>query len=174
MDHPVRETLRKSEGLRWLPRLMALAAAGVVAVIYMLLPPQSWWAGSGFDTDPGNFVRKHAIDYPLCAAWPTGSGTMPRLNASHVTSRIGLLRGANESNFALLLPRSAQVTAVYCASASSSRAMSECSLTRCAPPVRALVEDNLYTHGRGIIFSFKNRAARADPSTHVGFWVVWH
>jgi len=173
MDHPVRGTLRRPDGSRWLPRLVALAAACAVAIIFMLLPPPSWWAGSGFGSDPGNFIRKHAIDYPLCAAWPAGSIAMPRLSTSHVESRTGLLNGADEGNFALLLPKSARVTAVYCASAAPSHPLSECSLTRCAPPVRALVEDNLYTHGRGIIFSFRNRTARADPSTHVGFWVVW-
>lgn len=174
MDHPIRAMLRRPDGPRWLPRLAALVIAGLAAVIITIMPPPSWWAGSGFDTDPGNFIRKHAIDYPLCAAWPPGSTALPRLNAVRVASRTGLLRGADESNFALLLPKSAQVTAVYCAASAPSRALSECSLTRCAPPVRALVEDNLYRHGRGIIFSFRNRAAHADPSTHVGFWVVWH
>jgi hypothetical protein len=173
MDHPVRDRLMKPEQRRWSTRLYGAFAALLIAGASLFLAPPTWWARSGFETNPGTFERKFAADYPLCASWPAGSGTAPKLHFAQIAARTGTLNGAEEKNFAVLLPKTALVTAVYCAAAPRSGALQECSSARCTPPTSALVEDNLFTNGRGIIFSFRNKAMNPDDHAHVGFWVAW-
>jgi hypothetical protein len=76
-------------------------------------------------------------------------------------------------NFAVLLPKSAQVTVIYCAAAAAPAVPAECTNAYCPESIRAQADDSLYTKGRGVIFNVRNLTAEPDHRTNVGFWVTW-
>jgi hypothetical protein len=158
---------RKSWSVRWL-----IAAAAPLPIMALLsFSPVSWWKQSGFESYPGTFVRVGDDDYRFCRPW--GKQFPAKDRSIQMTARFGSVTGRQESNFAVLLPQDARVTAIYCGAALAESGLSECSSRRCIPPVHAQVEDGVYTRGRGIVFSFRARAAKPGQRTDVGFWVMW-
>jgi hypothetical protein len=96
----------------------------------------SWWAKSGFAQNPGYLVTENQINYPVCEPWTGHSNEA----GHHVTA-------ANSQ--AVLLPRTANVTKVYCESAGGEVSFS----------------DSTYTRGRALTLTSAN---------DVRYWVVWN
>jgi hypothetical protein len=170
----------KPPHLNWAGRPEARLARGLIAAAATLpilallsFSPMSWWKQSGFTSYPGTFVRVAGDDYRLCRPWSRQFPQTRQDPSLKVTARFGTVLGRQESNFAVLLPKAAQVTAIYCGAAPVSSPLSECSGAHCAEPLKAQVEDGVYTLGRGVIFSIRTKAASPGQRTNVGFWVMW-
>ena len=153
--------------------LLIAILASLPLLALMSRTPASWWVQSGFETYPGTYVRMTSDNYGLCRPWREPTPGAHRSQGLHVTSRFGELSGAEESNFAALIPANAHVTAIYCASAPATSPLADCSVLRCPMPMHIQVEDSIFTLGRGVVFSFRNKAARPGQQTKVGFWIEW-
>jgi len=155
----------------WILRGLIAAIAALPAIAYLSWTPASWWERSGFLAYPGTFVRLGDNHYRLCRPWPkTG------LSADHVehfAARRGWIAGRQDFNLAVLLPKTAQVTAIYCGAAPAPSAPTECTNAHCPEGIHALVDDSVYTRGRGVIFNIRDLTARPSQRTNVGFWVIW-
>ncbi len=162
----------------------AFVVAGIAATWFvfssLMTPP--WWAQSGLPADPGNFVARLPVDYPFCADWSVSeNGVMhdqmmadlkrPGVQVTTATTADAVPAGGR-TNLGLLLPRSAKILKVYCASAADQSAMLECSGARCSPPMSTLVEDNDHRRGRALIVTFLNPLASAPP-VRGHLWVIW-
>jgi hypothetical protein len=170
--HPVPGAERRKS--RWLLHGLvgALALAPILAL--MSFTPDSWWRRNGFTEYPGTFVRVSDNDYRLCRPWGAGGSQPPHRNpALRMTERQGSVLGGAEANFAVLLPKSAHIDAIYCGAALSPAALSECSGKSCAEPMRIIVDDGQYTGGRGVILGFQAGRAKPRERIAVGFWVLW-
>src|SRR6202000_746140 len=106
--------------------------------------------------------------YPLCRPWRDPIPGAHQEAGTHLTTRFGTLNGGFEHNFAVLLPPNAQVTAIYGATAPAGKPLADCSVLKCPVPAHAQVEDSIYTRGRGVIFSFRNKDAKPGNSTKGG------
>jgi hypothetical protein len=167
------EAIMKPGKNPWPVRALIAGVGTLPLLALMAVTPMSWWKQSGFTSYPGTYVRMRSGNYWLCRPW---NGRMPesRKDAqTKMTARFGTVTGTKESNFAVLLPRTARVTAIYCGAAPASHTLGECAGTHCALPAHFQVEDGLYTLGRGVIFSVRMRAAKPDSRSDVGFWVAW-
>ena len=151
--------------------LAAITAAALTVTVFRYLEPRSWWAQSGLPSDPGNFVAMRKVDYPVCAPW-RGAMAGALRSAAHVetaTARAVDPKGAGV-NLGFLLPKTARIAAVYCATVGNAGKAAECSTEGCDPPVRALVMDSLYTRGRALVVTLIGRGARPAD---VRLWVIW-
>jgi hypothetical protein len=159
------------------PRASATALIAAIAPLpilaLMVLAPISWWKASGFIAYPGTYVRAAPDNYWLCRPWPRHALPAPQDSSTRMATRFGSVFGAKQSNFAVLLPRSAHVTAIYCGAAPPSSPLAECSGSHCAQPANFQVEDGIYTLGRGVTFSVRAKTADPDRRTDVGFFVMW-
>jgi hypothetical protein len=151
--------------------LIAIAATAPILAL-MSYTPGSWWRRNGFTDYPGTFVRVSENDYRLCRPW--GGARPPHKDpALRVTGRLGSVAGGEEANFAVLLPASAHIDAIYCGAAPSPAPLQECSGNRCAAAMHIIVDDGQYTRGRGVILGFEARKADPGRQIAVGFWVLW-
>jgi len=159
------------------PRALALAliaaAAPLPILALMYLAPMSWWKASGFLAYPGTYVRISPDNYWLCRPWPRRGLPVPQDSSTHMATRFGSVFGDRQGNFAVLLPQTAEVTAIYCGDAMPSSPLAECSGTHCAQPANFQIEDGIYTLGRGVTFSVRAKTANPAQRTDVGFWVMW-
>lgn len=165
-------------GLRsWLIRIGAgLATLVLIALAgYALMPTSLWWQHAGFDSDPGLFVRKEAIEYRTCAPW---SGWSQR--EAHAadgwswTSRtISVAPPATTSDAGILLPKDAAIGAVYCGSTTVAGVTTECSLEGCDFPATMTLDDDLYTKGRALTFALASQAADGRRGQVFHLWVKW-
>jgi hypothetical protein len=155
----------------WPVRALIAVAAPLPLLALMVLAPLSWWKASGFLTYPGTYVRVAPDNYWLCRPWPRHA--LPVVRGTLVATRFGSVLGAEQTNFAVLLPQTARVTAIYCGDAAPSSPLLECSGTHCAQPAHFQVEDGIYTLGRGVTFSVRAKTSNPAQRTNVGFWVMW-
>ena len=168
------ESIMKPKRWPWLARVLAAIIAAIPILALMNLTPMSWWKQSGFDTYPGTYVRMTGDAYWICKPWNGRTPETRKDAATKMATAFGTVTGQVESNFAVLLPRTARVTAVYCGAAAPSHPLAECAGTHCAEPAHFQIEDGVYTLGRGVIFSARMKSAKPDQATKVGFWVMWH
>jgi hypothetical protein len=147
--------------------LSALAFAAFV--VNTLLSPPRWWQLSGLETDPGNFVAQRPVDYPVCAPWQDRTADFARREwqmTEAVTARA--IGGGDAINLGVLLPKSARVLKIYCATGTD-----ECSWASCDPPLTFLAMDSLYTRGRTLIMTMSNQSPRKGQKAQVHLWVFW-
>jgi len=155
----------------WILRGLIAAIAALPALAYLSWSPASWWTRSGFLAYPGTFVRLGDNHYRLCRPWPkAGIGANHR---EQLTVRSGWIAGKKDFNLAVLLPKTAQVTAIYCGAAPAPSSPAECTNAHCPEDIHALVADGIYTSGRGVIFNVRDLTAQPGQRTNVGFWVTW-
>jgi hypothetical protein len=174
MDRPAAPLAFKKKPLILRGLIALLAIAPILAL--MSYTPDSWWRRNGFTEYPGNYVRLSANDYRLCRPWggsPARSRPPHRDPSLRVTERLGSILGRDEANFAVLLPKSAHIDAIYCGASLVSAPLSECSTRSCAEALHIIVDDGQYTLGRGVILGFQARKAQPDQRVGVGFWVLW-
>jgi hypothetical protein len=172
MDKPL-HLVAATGPIRWPLRWVVAGIAVLPLLALMALTPMSWWKASGFVSYPGTFVRVGDNDYWLCRPWakrPPQTFQDPR---AHLTARFGTVTGNRQSNFAVLLPGTARITAIFCGDAPASHALGECTGSHCAVPAHFQIEDLVYTRGRGVTFSVRARPAKPEQRTDVGFWVAW-
>jgi hypothetical protein len=175
-DRPKRGA-RTGWGIRAAALLLA-AGAGAVWLSVVLLP-KPWWVGSGFASDPGYFIRKNPVAYPICESWPQKPQAGVAASATHAQHvswlfTDGVLAPGKQADLALLLPRQAQIARVDCGTASRHAALKECSVRRgCEPPVTVMLDDDLYTRGRAIEISLVNKASPGGPDAIIGIRVLW-
>jgi hypothetical protein len=155
----------------WALRGLIAAVAVLPVMAYLSWTPLSWWSASGFLTYPGTFMRVSDDHYRTCRPWPkAGIGANHR---ERLASRSGWITGKKDFNLAVLLPQTAQITAIYCGAAPAPSSPAECTNAHCPEGIHAVVDDGVYTRGRGVIFSVRDRTAKPDQRTNVGFWVTW-
>jgi hypothetical protein len=152
----------------WMVRGAIAVIAALPVIAYLSWTPASWWERSGFLTYPGNYVRLADNHYRLCRPWPKAGWAGQRL--SGVT---GWITGKGNENLAVLLPAGARITAIYCGAAPAHAALRECTNAHCPESMRAMVDDGVYTNGRGVIFNVRVPQAAPAARTDVGFWVAW-
>ena len=149
--------------------LAVSALAFAVFVVNTLLSPPHWWQLSGLETDPGNFVARRPIDYPVCAPWKDRAADFARrerqMTEAVTAPAIG---GGDAINLGVLLPKNARVMKIYCATGPA-----ECSWKKCNPPLTFLAMDSLYTKGRALIMTMSNQSARKSQRTQVHLWLLW-
>ena len=112
-------------------------------------------------------------DYWLCRPWAKASPQTFHNTGAHLTARFGTVTGNRQSNFAVLLPDTARITAIFCGDAPASHALGECTRAHCAVPAQFQIDDGVYTRGRGVTFRVRAPSAKPDQRTDVGFWVSW-
>lgn len=184
MDHPHRQdraVSRRAVALKWGARLaIGLFAIGFGAFYMYGISPEPWWRTAGLASDPGDFIRKLAVSYPVCRPWQARAGRAGLASdrqdkALHVVqggTAEPVVKGDPES-IGFRIPKSAQVLRVYCGVSAGARPAQECSQDACGMPIRAIVTDDLYTRGRTLVFTLKNRARSAAPPPDVTLWLVW-
>jgi len=93
------------------------------------------WHRAGFAADPGDFVRKHPIDYAVCAAWDGWSARKALPAGYKLTAIVAtpLPARGTTTNYGFLLPNNSHIAAIYCG-ASDGGAVSECSPTAAMHP----------------------------------------
>ena len=170
----IRHWRHRSDTATWVARIVTTAIALLlVAVAIRSLIPDPWWARAGFDRDPGLFVRKQAVDYPVCAGWP---GRAPVASAGwNVMERdiSAIPRAGRTVDVGILLARGASIARIYCGDQLAGRPTAECSMTAgCAAPVTVALDDDIYTQGRAVtlMVTGKSDAVRTGETFH--FWLV--
>ena len=147
----------------WSTRVLVAAIAAAPILALMSTTPESWWKQSGFETYPGTYVRMTGDNYPLCRPWRDPVPGAHKEKGVHVTTRSGVLEGGFESNFAVLIPQNARVTAIYCGAAGAAAPLSDCSVIRCPVPAHIQMEDSIYTRGRLLLHVPCNASTRSLP-----------
>jgi hypothetical protein len=174
--------MQKTVTLNWTPdrryrltpaHFLIAALASLPLLALMSRTPASWWVQSGFETYPGTYVRMTNDNYGLCRPWREPVPGTHKEPGVHVTTRFGDITGGIESNFSVLLPATAHVTAIYCGTGRGAGPLSECSVLKCPVPAHAQLEDSLFTRGRGIEFSFRAKTTDPGQKTRVGYWILW-
>jgi hypothetical protein len=132
----------------WIVRGAVLAVAALPIISFLIWTPASWWKQNGFLSYPGTFVRLADNHYRLCRPWPKAGW-----RGEQLSGRVGWITGKGNQNLAVLLPAGARITAIYCGAAPAQKPLSECTNAHCPESVRALVDDSVYTKGRGVIFN---------------------
>lgn len=91
--------------------LIALTGYGCV----VRATAETWWIKSGFEHNPGYFISENRIDYPVCEAWTEDAA------GRHVTP---------SWSRAVLVPKSARITKVYCGASGKPLGLSDNNYTR--------------------------------------------
>ena len=172
MDKPL-HLVAAARPIRWPLRWVLAGIAVLPLLALMALTPISWWKASGFTSYPGTFVRIGQNDYWLCRPWAKRVPQTFQDPGAHLTARFGTVVGTKQSNFAVLLPDTARITAIFCGDAPAAQALGECTGSHCAVPAQFQIDDGIYTRGRGVMFSVRARPANSEQRTDVGFWVAW-
>jgi hypothetical protein len=169
---------------RWVLRAFFAGVAAIIAVsvlstflVWQRRPP--WWAGDDLPADPGYFVRKQTLDYPVCAPWQAND--FPKQNND--LNGLGLrqterataspIAGSNQVNLGLLLPKKAKIVKIYCAIGTSALDQRECSTRHCEPPMTFFVMDSLYTRGRVLVFTLQNKTRDGTRPVGIHVWALW-
>ena len=162
---------KRGAGIGWLIRIAAFVVGVGAGAIWLgvVLTPKPWWVGSGFASDPGYFIRKNAIAYPICEPWSIRSETHSRQVSWLFTN--GPLTPGKQADLALLLPKQAEIIRVDCGTGA---ALKECSMRKgCEPPITVMLDDDLYTRGRAVEISVINKKPTKSAGAIVGFRVLW-
>ena len=165
----------KSSLRTWLIRggaaVVALAALFGIMQIVTVEPA---WHRAGFASDPGDFVRKHAIDYDVCAAWDGWSAAQALPAGYKMTAIVAtpLPARGTTTNYGFLLPNTSHIEAIYCG-ASDGGAVSECSPDGCDAPVIVQLDDDIHTKQRAISLSLEGKDARPRAQRALHVWVLW-
>ena len=154
------------------PMPLRLAILGLVVAMvigglsHLLLPP--WWMRSGMPENPGNFIARQRIDYPLCAPSAGKSADFARSDLQ-VTDGISQepITAGDQTTLGLVLPAKAKIIRIYCAVGSA-----ECSYLGCSPPLSLLATDAVYSRGRVLSLAVANKAP-GSPPLNFRIWVVW-
>lgn len=159
----------------WLVRIGAgiVVLVGVFFVGRTLMVEPSWHR-AGFATDPGEFVRKQTVDYPVCAPWNgwRAAGALPAGHKLTTATAQPLPKRDEVSNLGILLPTSSHIVAIYCGSVSGA-AVEECSLDGCAAPVIVQLDDDIHTKQRALSVSLVGKDAAPKPDQALRIWVLW-
>lgn len=160
----------------WLVRgTAAIVALGALFGILQIVSVEPAWHRAGFAANPGDFVRKHAIDYQVCAAWNGWSATQPLRKGytlTSVTARPLPAKGTT-TNYGFLLPNNSHIAAIYCGS-SNGGAVSECSPDGCDAPVIVQLDDDIHTKLRALSLSLEGKDTRPRAQRALYVWVLWH
>jgi hypothetical protein len=152
------------------PLRLAILAAVVIMVVGGLsyLLPAHWWMRSGIPANPGNFVARQPINYPVCAPWDQKSADFARadLQVTDGTSQEPIAAG-DQTTLGVVLPAKAGIVKIYCAVGPR-----ECSYLGCAPPLSLLATDAVYTRSRVFNLAVTNKAPKSPP-LNMRIWVVW-
>lgn len=154
------------------PRPLRLAILGMVVVMVIgglsYLLPAHWWMRSGLPTNPGNFIARQPINYPVCAPWAGKSADFARsdLQITDAISQAPIAAG-DQTTVGVVLPAKAKILKVYCATGSK-----ECSYLGCSPPLSLLATDAVHSRGRVLSLAIANKAPQA-ASLNFRIWVVW-
>ena len=163
----------RNDAAVWAARIVTpVLAILLVAIAIRSLIPDPWWARAGFERDPGLFVRKHAVDYPVCAAWSGGAPAAPR--GWHIEKKVlpQLPEPGRTADVGMLLPRNATVAQIACGAQSGAAAPVECSMEAgCAAPVTVALDDDVYTQGRALTLMVTAKGKASGQSFH--FWLAW-
>jgi len=162
----------RSDSMVWIARIVTtVLALLLVAVAIRSLIPDPWWARAGFERDPGLFVRKHAVDYPVCAEWASAAPRGWHLVEKSLTE---IPAAGSTVDIGFLLPPDATVANINCGDQLADAPPVECSMTAgCAAPVTVALDDDVYTRGRALtlMVTGKSAAVRKGESFHV--WLAW-
>ena len=82
-------------------------------------------------------------------------------------------RAGETEDAGILLPKDAVIGAVYCGSTAKSGATTECWLAGCDFPASMTLDDDLYTEGRALTFSFASQARDGRHGEVFHLWVRW-
>ncbi len=147
------------------------AAAGIVQIVNV----EPSWHRAGFASDPGAFVRKHDVDYPVCAAWEGWSAAAPLKKGYTLTTVTAqpLPAKGTTANYGILLPNGSTIAAIYCGS-SDGGAVTECSPDGCDAPVIVQLDDDIHTKQRALSLSLEGKDARPRTERALRVWVLWH
>lgn len=172
----IRHWRNRSDAAIWAVRVLAAVAAIVlIAVVGRNLLSSPWWSVAGFATDPGLFVRKHVVDYPVCSAWPGGApSTLGDPNQHLSEGAISTVPVAGrEAHIGILLPNNAVISQIYCGAQSGAGRPSECSSAGCDVPVSLLLDDDIYTQGRALTVTITGTDRTVQPGQTFRVWVLW-
>jgi hypothetical protein len=154
------------------PKSLRLAILGTVAIMVIgglsQLLPVHWWMRSGMPTNPGNFIARQPINYPVCEPWDQKSADFARsdLQVTDGTSQEPVAAG-DQTTLGIVLPAKAKIIKIYCAVGSV-----ECSTLGCSPPLSLQATDAVYSRGRVFSLAIENKAPRFSP-LNLRVWVVW-
>ncbi|MEI9885533.1 MAG: hypothetical protein WDN08_03385 [Rhizomicrobium sp.] len=150
-----------------------VAIAAVVAILQIVAVEPSWHR-AGFASDPGTFVRKHDVDYPVCAAWDGWSAAQPLAKGLRLTTITAQPLPARETttSYGVLLPNGSKIEAIYCGS-SNGGAVSECSPEGCEAPVIVQLDDDIHTKQRALSLSLEGKDVKPRPERALHVWVLW-
>jgi hypothetical protein len=154
------------------PKSLRVAILGAVIIMVIgglsYLLPFHWWMRSGLSANPGNFIARQPINYPVCAPWAGKSADFSRsdLQVTDGTSQEPIAAG-DQTTLGIVLPAKAKIIKVYCATGSR-----ECSYLGCSPPLSLLATDAVYSRGRVLSLAIANTAPQSSP-LNLRVWVVW-
>ncbi|HEY0300277.1 MAG TPA: hypothetical protein VGC36_03025 [Rhizomicrobium sp.] len=152
---------------------VVVALAAVVAILQVVTVEPSWHR-AGFASDPGSFVRKHDVDYAVCAPWQGWSAAKPLsqgYRVATITAQPLPARGTT-TNYGVLLPNDSKIAAIYCGS-SNGGAVSECSPEGCDAPVVVQLDDDIHTKQRALSVSLEGKEGKPRPERILRLWVLW-
>jgi hypothetical protein len=154
------------------PTPLRLAILGIVVIMVIgglsYLLPAHWWMRSGLPANPGNFIARQPINYPVCAPWAEKSADFARsdLQVTDGSSQEPIAAG-DQTTLGIVLPAKAKIVKIYCAVGSV-----ECSYLGCSPPLSLLATDAVYSRGRVFSLAVANKAPHSSP-LNLRAWVVW-
>ncbi|HWY63091.1 MAG TPA: hypothetical protein VNW15_14410 [Rhizomicrobium sp.] len=149
---------------------MAILGTVVIMVIGGLsyLLPFHWWMRSGMSVNPGNFIARQPINYPVCEPWDEKAADFARsdLQVTDGVSQEPIAAG-DQTTLGIVLPAKARIIKVYCATG-----LVECSYLGCSPPLSLQATDAVYSRGRVFSLAIEDKASRSSP-VNLRVWVVW-
>jgi hypothetical protein len=154
------------------PKLLRVAILSTVVIMVIgglsQLLPVHWWMRSGLTANPGNFIARQPINYPVCAPWTEKSADFARsdLQVTDGTSQEPAAAG-DQTTLGIVLPAKAKIIKVYCATGSL-----ECSYLSCSPPLSLQATDAVYSRNRVFSLALENKAHPSSP-VNLRVWVVW-
>jgi len=154
------------------PKPLRVAILGIVVIMVIgglsqLLPIHRWMR-SGMAANPGNFIARQPINYPVCAPWAEKSADFARsdLQVTDGTSQQPITAG-DQTTLGIVLPAKARIIKVYCATGSR-----ECSYLGCLPPLSLLATDAVYSRSRLFSLAVANKVPQSSP-VNLRVWVIW-
>lgn len=149
----------------WALRLVFLLVAVGLAILSMsdiMVTP--WWKREGFASDPGHFIAKNKVGYPVCAPWSEKSeGRVAEASVSAPPGRT--------VDTAVLLPHGAQVLSITCGVSLHGASPVPCRPTHCVIPLAVTLDDDTYKGGRGLVMTAHNKSSN-EPAD-VTFRIAW-
>ena len=127
------------------PKLLCVAILSTVVIMVIgglsQLLPVHWWMRSGLAANPGNFIARQPINYPVCAPWAGKSADFARSDLQ-VTDGISQepVAAGDQTTLGIVLPAKARIVKIYCATGSLeclSGLFASCPFRRQTPSIRA-------------------------------------